>query len=480
MTMIKRNVILILLVAAFTTSCSDWLDVAPSNQVNGDEMFSTGDGYRNALNGVYLKLAGSSLYGKEMTWGFMDVLSQNYKANLMKSIYAYRKATEYRYDDDDVKSIISSLWSVGYNDIANCNNLIGNVSKADPSLFTNDEMEKNIIWGEALALRAFIHFDMLRMFAPSMVKDDQKDYIPYVDTYPAIATTYETNSEILKKIEQDLKAAKDLLATCDTIPENKVWMSTECRMLAEGTTTTIPDDVFFAYRGFRMNYYAVTATLARVYCWAGRYEDAYKQAKEVVEATFPDGSSAKKCFDFAKHTELSSNLKDYNSIIMAFSNETLTETYMPYVTENADVLLVFDSEDIFEGSKEDERGDALIGTLKGNKYSLKYTINKGTKGADMIPILRLSEMYYIMGEYYARNSDLKKAGEMLDQIRSARGIISTSLRLNSLEDFQTELLKEVRKEFIGEGQLFFQYKRLDKKPVAKAEFVFSRPDNEDF
>lgn len=483
MTMIKRNLILILLVAFFTTSCSDWLDVAPSNQVNGDEMFSTGDGYRSALNGAYLKLAGSSLYGREMTWGFMDVLSQTYKPNLMKPAFVYRKAIEYRYDDDDVKSLISNLWSVGYNDIANCNNLISHISNENASMFTKGEMEKKMIWGEALALRAFIHFDMLRMFAPSMVKDDKKAYIPYVDTYPTIATAYETNSEILKKVEKDLLEAKDLLATCDTIPENKVWMSTACRMLADGTTTTIPEDVFFAYRGFRMNYYAITATLARVYCWAGRYEDAFKQANEVVQATFVNGSSNDKCFDFVMHTELSSNLKDYNSIIMAFSNETLTETYMPYVTKSGDVLLVFDGDAIFgtsKESKEDERGDALVGTLDGNKYSLKYTINKGTKGADMLPILRLSEMYYIMGEYYARNSDWKKAGEMLDKVRSARGIISTSLSLTSFEDFQTELLKEARKEFIGEGQLFFQYKRFDKKPVTKTEFVFSRPDNEDY
>ena len=42
-------------------------------------------------------------------------------------------------------------------------------------------------------------------------------------------------------------------------------------------------DVFFAYRGYRMNYYAIVATLARVYYWEGEYEQAYKEAKEVVK-----------------------------------------------------------------------------------------------------------------------------------------------------------------------------------------------------
>lgn len=50
----KIYAILLLTASLFTTSCSDWLDVAPSNQVNGDKLFEVGDGYRNALNGVYL------------------------------------------------------------------------------------------------------------------------------------------------------------------------------------------------------------------------------------------------------------------------------------------------------------------------------------------------------------------------------------------------------------------------------------------
>ena len=46
----KLYTILLLATSLFTTSCSDWLDVAPSNQVNGDKLFEVGDGYRNALN----------------------------------------------------------------------------------------------------------------------------------------------------------------------------------------------------------------------------------------------------------------------------------------------------------------------------------------------------------------------------------------------------------------------------------------------
>lgn len=84
----KLYTILLLATSLFTTSCSDWLDVAPSNQVNGDKLFEVGDGYRNALNGIYLNLGTSSMYGRAMSWGFMDAIAQYYQTdNNFRQLY---------------------------------------------------------------------------------------------------------------------------------------------------------------------------------------------------------------------------------------------------------------------------------------------------------------------------------------------------------------------------------------------------------
>lgn len=480
----KIYTIWLLMTSLATTSCSDWLNVAPSNQVNGDKLFEIGDGYRNALNGVYLNLGSSSLYGQTLSWGFLDVIAQSYQTNTsyIKEFSPYYKAANYKFDDSDVKSFISNVWSQGYNNIANCNNLIRNVSETGPSVFMEGEMEKNVIWGEALGLRALIHFDMLRMFAPSTLKDDGKSYLPYVEAYPTLVPTYESNKGILDKVVRDLTAAKELLATCDMADERKGWMSTESRMLAD-PSSNVAKDVFFAYRGYRMNYYAITAMLARVYCWAGEYELAYKEAKEVVEATYPNGStSTALCFNFSG--SLPTNLKDYNSIILSFFNATLQEKYAPYISRDNGAVFVVSTKELFG---EDEVGvdnrRFLFGVWDGGdiKYSLKYDIKKGMNGTDMIPAIRLSEMYYIMGEYFAQAGNFSKAGEMLDKVRYARGISTTNLAstVGSLEVFHAHLLGEMRREFLGEGQLFFQYKRLDKKPKENVIFVFDKPDNED-
>ena len=136
---------------------------------------------------------------------------------------------------------------------------------------------------------------------------------------------------------------------------------------------------------------------------------------------------------------------------------------------------------IFEGSQEDQRGSSsMIGNQESVQYSKKYTLAEGTDGYDMIPVIRLSEMYYIMAEYYARNANFIEAGKMLDAVRSARGIISNTSNIISLDDFISKLLKEIRKELIGEGQLYFQYKRLNNNSFADGvKFVFDRPENEE-
>lgn len=176
----KRNIVCSLFVMLLTMSSCSWLDVSPSNEVNEEDMFSKGDGYRNALNGLYLKLSESSFYGRNLSWGFIEVLGQQYLTDFMERTSTYYKAAGYKYDDADVKSVISGFWSTAYNGIAGCNHLIFKVSEADLSVFQEREMERNMIWGEALALRALFHFDIMRLFAPSMETDDGKKYIPYV------------------------------------------------------------------------------------------------------------------------------------------------------------------------------------------------------------------------------------------------------------------------------------------------------------
>ena len=108
----RKNTILSFLTMLLMSSCS-WLDVAPSNEVNEDDL-----DLRNALNGIYLKLGATALYGSNLSYGFIEVLGHQYLPEYMETTSTYYKASEFKYDDADVKSVISNLWSNGYNGIA--------------------------------------------------------------------------------------------------------------------------------------------------------------------------------------------------------------------------------------------------------------------------------------------------------------------------------------------------------------------------
>lgn len=219
----KYRLLSLLFLTLFAYSCNSWLDVKPEDELDESDMFATGDGYRHALNGIYYGMSGQALYGEDLTWGLVDVLGRTYTTY---SVYGggNRALTMFYYgiyknnwDNDLLKPEIESIWEKAYKMVANCNNLIQNISKEDPSKFAYKEREQKMIWGEALALRAFIQFDMLRLFAasPAMNPGTTK-YIPYISEYPSYVSIPLTVDSCLNSAIRDLKVARELLWKADS------------------------------------------------------------------------------------------------------------------------------------------------------------------------------------------------------------------------------------------------------------------------
>ena len=89
-----------------------------------------------------------------------------------------------------------------YNMLANVNNLLDNIDKRQ-SVFTGDNY--NIIKGEALGLRAYIHFDLLRLFASAA--DLNKEAIPYAKNLQIEVPHVYTGKEVLALLNEDIKNA---------------------------------------------------------------------------------------------------------------------------------------------------------------------------------------------------------------------------------------------------------------------------------
>ena len=213
--LINKTIILSLFVAL--TGCNDWLDVSPKADMKAEDLFGTEAGFRDALVGVYALMCGTNSYGRDLTYGYLDVLAQYYNSPLKTTSSGYehnfKNAAEYKYTEKTEESRISSIWSNHFSAVANINQAMLFIDE-NKGVFTSPEVH-DVYKGEFLALRAFLHFDILRLFAPSAAMNNNKGLdalaIPYVDVFTNIAQSQLTVKEVLKKIETDLLAAKQLM-----------------------------------------------------------------------------------------------------------------------------------------------------------------------------------------------------------------------------------------------------------------------------
>lgn len=207
------------LVGMSLVSCSDWLDVRPADEIKEEYLFETGNGYRTALNGIYRKMATFDLYGSNLSWGIIDAWGQVY--DLQNSPdngggKAMKKISDFAYKNSELVPTTDAMWVAAWNIIANCNNLVQQIVEEDTMLFYSRTKEKNMILGEAIALRAYMHFDLLRMYAPSpAMNPGERTFIPYVDKYPSYLSDRQTVDYCLQHIITDLEEAQKMLWEVD-------------------------------------------------------------------------------------------------------------------------------------------------------------------------------------------------------------------------------------------------------------------------
>ena len=246
-------------------SCEDWLSVSPRTEVKKDDLFAIKNGFKDQITGIYTALCKQELYGVNMTLGAVDVLGQYYYMTWNGNPSNYVDLARFEYESSSAKSVIDGIWLAGYNAIANINILLEALEGQNDLL---KEEEFAVYKGEALGLRAFIHFDLLRLFGKSMITGADELAIPYVEEISKQVTKQSSVREVLEKVVRDLQEAEQLL---------------EKDPLVTGVENT-----FLGTRDCHFNYYAVKAALARVFLWKGDKVNALKYAQEVMDAGWYD------------------------------------------------------------------------------------------------------------------------------------------------------------------------------------------------
>ena len=203
-----------------TLASCGWLDVSPENTIDEKELFSTGYGFRNALNGIYLELGSPAVYGENLSWGFLSAVAQEYLADGssigQNTLAVCRDASGFVYNSTNTQPVIEEIWQTQYSMIANINQILEHIYDLDASAFTYGEDERDMIRGEALALRAMLHFDLLRLFAPSPAASPSGTWLPYREEFSHDVGEKLTVRQFLEKVIRDITEAEPLLRSIDT------------------------------------------------------------------------------------------------------------------------------------------------------------------------------------------------------------------------------------------------------------------------
>ena len=456
------------LLAHVTTSCSDWLQVDLEDSILESSLFETNEGYTSVLNGVYTRM--NEQYASTLTMGTIDAMAKLYDVGMNHDLYTYYA---FSFDDTAFDSMSGSIWTGLYSQIANLNTLLEYCDSNDSALKAH---YYPYVKGEALALRAMFHLDLLRIYGPIYSEETANTIcIPYQETTSKEIQPLLSASEVMGKIIRDLKEAATLLK------DDKIRTDGVMNGMSEDPNETSD----FRYRQYRMNYYAVQGLLARAYLWKGDNISAYELAYAIIEE-----NKEKQVFTWIPKASVQGSNPD-----LLFSTEVMFALYNPSRVNLYDYmfnpsasfssLLTFPGGSMSEGDVEskityfytdlddlrrtqmwsletvEEVSDG--GTVKEHSllcFSKYKNINTSETRRYMIPLLRLSEIYLIAAEC---TDNLEEAVGYINEIRTHRNCID--ITADSRDVVQGYIDAEFAREMIGEGQLYFYYKRLGKTSV---------------
>ncbi|MPM41301.1 hypothetical protein SDC9_87951 [bioreactor metagenome] len=236
--------------------------------------------------------------------------------------------------------------------------------------------------------------------------------------------------------------------------------------------------------------------LARVYLYKGDKANALKYAERIIEESQLSVNSA---LNWTHYTALETTYE--YEVNRLFTNEhvfqlrlnKMDEAVKYYFTQSAGLNALSISDEkadvIFEKTSKGYGNDyRLLKTFQfdgATKYYSKFWQYERGPHNNTMPIIRKTEAFYIAAEVL-KDTDPVRAIELLNEVRSHRKLEDFPLpETLTPEEINQEIFKEYRKEFLGEGQLFYYYKRLNLPtiigagvPANQSVYVIPMPDNE--
>lgn len=412
-------------IAGALSSCEGFLSQTSSIDVADEDMFTDAASLESARIGLYNSLQNQYYYG-----GYYQLVADAYSDNGATGGYDNLDLDELGYKVASADNIyISNIWTAIYNTIYTANQILSQVDAIEDE--TLSDAVRNDIKGEALAIRAMAHFDLLRMFGEHW--NPSSDWgIPVVTEILStdVQRGRNTVGETYDAIINDLLAAEELLSDDDPRYEEGVFKGPQF-----------------------MTNTACTALLARVYRAQGDMENAMLYAEEVIDSGFASllpvvsyGDIYSTKFSAEAIFELSFNAQDkslFNALTYAREDALRSEVSF-LAAESLNEFFSLRPGDVRAELVDFENNDVSI---EPDGRTQKY---RGEVFQDNSAyIIRIAEMYCIKAEAMGFPDGQYVLGDLSSDRGYSFPVITTEF------EFREALMNERRAELNFEGDRYF-------------------------
>lgn len=405
-----KTLLLGLLLGVGFTSCDDFIEKQPIDQLSQATFFADEATTRTAVIGAYRSLTSSFSYGQ----AFLVV--PEFAAGNMAHISAFPEYVEYQNFNIRIDNPWSlNIWTASYTTINAVNNIIAFAPLIEG--FSTNTTLQNLV-REARFLRALSYFNLVRgwgdvplILAPTTQQTTSAD----------LRVSRNPISEVYAAIVTDLTQALDLPLTSSGAQKGR----------ASGA--------------------AARALLAKVHLYTGNYANAAQLAEEVI---------AINAYDLVE--DFATIWTTENSIESLFELQFDAQTPNTFV-QNANPASRQEffareaAEEVF--SESDLRRSFTVRRALDNAGTERFYVGKYRSfnpPGQNVPILRLGELYLIHAEARAKanGSVSNDALASLNAIRQRAGLEAIETA-SSVDQFTREVQLEKRREMMFEFETWF-------------------------